>query len=1423
MPIVASTHISASDNFQLGDSTDDRHVLHGHLSGSYTSTGSFGRLNVVGSAEIAGPVYVIDNKQIYLGTGDDFSLYHNGSHSYINNTVGNIYYREDVAGASHIFMTKYGGGSLTSVFEVTDSGALLRQGDLTVNSNIVFPTTNAKISGSATSTGSFGILRLAVTEDVSLSSTGHPFQIGPSNSVNLRIDNNEIAAVNNGAATDLILQGDGGKTIFNNFVLGGFDHRVVISGSMVSGSHVSTGSFGHGYSADSMKIGAPNSSGEVTIDGGSGNITATNFVGPLTGNAATATKISSITNSNIVQLTETQTLTNKTLTSPNINFGSDAEGDIYYRNALGTLVRLARGTDDHVLTMNGNVPNWEASQGGGGSSAADDITAGDAAVTLTTTVGNITIDAQGNDTDIIFKGTDGNNDTEFMRIDGSTSKIGIGTDTPEAMLHIEGNGNPQLLIKESGNEFVRIGMEGTNNHMCLGWDDSDDMLFGGFSSTTDSGISEYMRIEAPTGYVGIGDTSPISELSVAGKISITTESDTPSAPADGHGWLYTKTDGKIYWQSADVGETDLTSGGGGGGSDTDWYSGTNFITSSFTPQLSPNVQVTGSMIVSGSGGNLTASLAVYGSGSEIFKVEGTNGTLFSVTDIMSGSIFSANLLSGLPVIEAFSDNKITFGQYADPLEVHTNAGSRTVLSGSQYSTASFGHYANISASVAAAGFGSGGGGGGGGGNLTTKGDIEAYTTSQTRLAVGTNDYVLTADSSTAAGIAWKVAGGGGGVTVSNNSNNRVVTGDGSNANAEANLTFDGSTLTVTGDATVTGDITIDDGGSLKEAGGAAALTFDASGDITKIGQSSAAVDQVLSWNGSKAVWAAAGGGGSSIWTTTGDYKSTTSPLRISGSASEGSLVLSGSATHPRFKIHGVSGNVLSIGNNVGSINTGSMFVITNNFGITHFEAFIDGTFAIGTNLVKPPHTEEHYTHWGKPLLKRTNQMFLSGSSPSGSNDYSGSSPTLEVHGSGSISYYQGLSGRLLSIDDDEHNYKPVSSSAPVSASAVFSVNSYFGSPLFEIFPDGTSNLFSNVWEQPILRRNHMMHLSGSSLPLASYSSEDYTLHVEGSGSIFKVQNEQSVKFNVESDAKSFNYRTGSILTVSDNAGVSYFNVFNDATFTLGTIADPIIKRNNSWHISSSNHNEETYSSNDYTVQIEGSGSNILAAGDSINTRFSVDEHDTLDAQKTILNISDQVGHPIISVRDTREGFRQATIITGSGGPFPTFTEHDRLLLGPQHWDTTYTGLGTTPAWHDTFTSEASEPIARSGDIIMLGTTSVTRGKLYHLQSATLWVLAGADVARSESNLLAVALDTGAANIVGMLVKGAIAIPTDLINGAVATGAPAYVSTTTAGEYDFTAPSTSGDRVRVVAYCLGTEEDDQILMYFDPDKTGITLS
>ena len=55
------------------------------------------------------------------------------------------------------------------------------------------------------------------------------------------------------------------------------------------------------------------------------------------------------------------------------------------------------------------------------SQAYDDFTIGDAAVLITTSSGNITVDAAANDSDIIFKGTDGGVDTTFLTIDGSAA------------------------------------------------------------------------------------------------------------------------------------------------------------------------------------------------------------------------------------------------------------------------------------------------------------------------------------------------------------------------------------------------------------------------------------------------------------------------------------------------------------------------------------------------------------------------------------------------------------------------------------------------------------------------------------------------------------------------------------------------------------------------------------------------------------------------------------------------------------------------------------------------------------------------------------------------------------------------------------------------------------------------------------------
>lgn len=73
-------------------------------------------------------------------------------------------------------------------------------------------------------------------------------------------------------------------------------------------------------------------------------------------------KLGEVTGSDkAVGKTATQTLTNKTLTSPQVNFGSDARGDMIYRNGSGTTTRLPIGTNGQILSTNSSGdPEWVA-------------------------------------------------------------------------------------------------------------------------------------------------------------------------------------------------------------------------------------------------------------------------------------------------------------------------------------------------------------------------------------------------------------------------------------------------------------------------------------------------------------------------------------------------------------------------------------------------------------------------------------------------------------------------------------------------------------------------------------------------------------------------------------------------------------------------------------------------------------------------------------------------------------------------------------------------------------------------------------------------------------------------------------------------------------------------------------------------------
>ena len=178
------------------------------------------------------------------------------------------------------------------------------------------------------------------------------------------------------------------------------------------------------------------------------------------------------------------------------------------------------------------------------SSAADDITAGDAAVTIATTAGNITVDAQGNDTDIIFKGTDGSSDTTFLTIDGSDagtlianhdlelgtdgSIIKFGGDNEITLTHVHDTG---LLLEDSGGSPTlqfhdaneSVSSDGSNLILTSGGTaftlPSSDGSSGQALGTNGSGTLSFVNVASAADDLTAGDAA-VTLTTTSGNITI---------------------------------------------------------------------------------------------------------------------------------------------------------------------------------------------------------------------------------------------------------------------------------------------------------------------------------------------------------------------------------------------------------------------------------------------------------------------------------------------------------------------------------------------------------------------------------------------------------------------------------------------------------------------------------------------------------------------------------------------------------------------------------------------------------------------------------------------------------------------------------------------------------------------------------------
>ena len=126
-----------------------------------------------------------------------------------------------------------------------------------------------------------------------------------------------------------------------------------------------------------------------------------------------------------------------------------------------------------------------------------------------------------------------------------------------------------------------------------------------------------------------------------------------------------------------------------------------------------------------------------------------------------------------------------------------------------------------------------------------------------------------------------------------------------------------------------------------------------------------------------------------------------------------------------------------------------------------------------------------------------------------------------------------------------------------------------------------------------------------------------------------------------------------------------------------------------------------------------------------------------------------------------------------------------------------------------------------GDILYFGGGSTTQGDLCYLKEDGEWGQADADGAatgddadRDAMGMLAIALGDDP-DVDGMLLRGVITMDYDLGD----CGNPIYVSTT-AGDMTSTAPSASGDFVRVLGYCL---DDNNGQIWFNPDSAWVEIA
>ncbi len=649
----------------------------------------------------------------------------------------------------------------------------------------------------------------------------------------------------------------------------------------------------------------------------------------------------------------------------------------------------------------------------------------------------------------------------------------------------------------------------------------------------------------------------------------------------------------------------------------------------------------------------------------------------------------------------------------------------------------------------------------------------------------------------------------------------------------AQLATFAAAATVTTDLTVGGDLILDDGGSIKEAGGTAAITIDASGNVTKIGQDTHTSGQFLKFDGSKFVLDAASGGGGGAVSAVGNGSDNRVATFSSSDAlnGEANLQFDGSTL-------GVTGIVS--GSGVATIYKVSSYVLSGSATSTIHKITADGLTVNGVVSGSGVSTIHKVTSDGLTV-----NGVVSGSGVSTIHKVTADGLTVNgiVSGSG-VSTIHKVTADGLTVN------------GIVSGSGVSTIHKITADGLTVngvVSGSGVSTIHKVTSDG--LTVNGIVSGSGVST-IHKVTADTLTAHVvtgSGTSTIHKITVDQMTVDNIlslKADAAVLKFGADEDILLTHEADRGL--ILTQATETT---AEPVFTIKNTGDLASGGGIEFLLDNGAGEGDDDILGFVSFKGDDSGNgaTQFA-----KLEVLSSDVTDGDEAGKLVFSaMAGGTAGTAAMTELLSIGGEDTANSTDCAVVINEGQIDCDfrvesnwYTHLLFCDANNNGIGVMNNAPVT-AFDVIndyqsttfenKIGTSNIgggkkiiyspgandtlTKGQLYFLHTDGTWDQTDADaVATGASQLLGVPAAGGASQTYPMILEGYIRIPsTEILNvpgsGAV-DGLPVYVSTT-AGHFDFTAPSGAGDFVRIVGYAIDDHSGD-VLIYFNPDKTWVEV-